>query len=198
QTTGDLAKSVGKFSVAMSVLAARQATGVVMRPKEGATDEITRTAGNFLSGAVKTVFAVGQNIQCGLIDTAFSPPAMGTKGQKPQGDATALIIPLQTMASRRIAGVKTVASGAVAHSVSQTELVQKLTQYQVEQQGRPVDRAKAVIGLWKSEGLATSIGKHGLPENKWSDPAFMRETLPIAHVGYGSGSTEQLTFDTPK
>jgi hypothetical protein len=195
QTTGDLAKSVGKFSLAMSVLAARQATGVVARPKEGATDDITRTAGNFLSGTVRTVFAVGQNIQCGLIDTAFNLAGLGTKGLKPQGDATALLIPLQTMASRRIAGVKTVASGAVSHSLSQSELVQRITQYQVEQQGRPVDRAKAVIGLWKSEGLATSIGKHGLPENKWSDPAFPREVLPIAHVGYGSGSTEELVFD---
>jgi hypothetical protein len=145
---------------------------------------------------VRTAFAVGTNVQCGLVDAAFSMVGMGPKGQQPSGDTSALIIPLSTMATRRVAGVRTVASGAVDRYVPQDELIQKLTQYQNEQKGSPVDAAKdaakAVIGLWKSEGLSTSIGKHLLPENTWADKRFPREVLPIAHVGFGSGSTEEL------
>jgi hypothetical protein len=198
ESAGDLVKSVGKFSLAMSLLAARQITGLV-RPKAArSVDDVTRAAGGHMSGVVRTAFAVGTNVQSGLVDAAFNAVGMGAKGVPPAGDTSKLVIPLPTMASRRVAGVKTVASGAVDHGVPQTELVQKLTQYQVEQQGRPIDAAKAVIGLWKSEGLATSIGKHLLPENSWADSRFPREVLPIAHVGFGSGSTEEMVFDVAK
>ena len=198
ESAGDLVKSVGKFSLAMSLLAARQITGLV-RPKDArSVDDVTRAAGGHMSGVVRTAFAVGTNVQSGLVDAAFNAVGMGVKGQQPTGDTSKLVIPLQTMASRRVAGVKTVASGASDRGVPQAELVLKLTQYQVEQQGRPIDAAKAVIGLWKSEGLATSIGKHLLPENTWTDPRFPREVLPIAHVGFGSGSTEEMVFDVAK
>lgn len=197
-SAGDFMKSVSKFSFAMSLLAARQVTALVSRPKNNPMEDVTSAARGHLSGAMKTAFAVGTNVQSGIVDAAFNVAGMGPKGQQPNGDTTALVIPLTTLASRRVAGVRTVASGAVDHPVPQAELVERLTQYQVEQQGRPVERARAVIGLWKSEGLATSIGKHILPENNWADPAFPREVLPIAHVGFGSGSTEELVFDVPK
>jgi hypothetical protein len=120
---------------------------------------------------------------------------MGPKGQQPSGDTSALTIPLTTGASRRVAGVRTVASGALDRGVPQAELVQRLTQYQTDSTGRPVERAKAVTGLWKSEGLSTSVGKHLLAENTLADPRLPREVLPIAHVGFGSGSTESVVFD---
>jgi hypothetical protein len=197
-STGDLVKSFGKFSLAMSLLAARQVTALVSRPKSNPADDVTRAARGTLSGAMRTAFAVGTNVQSGIVDAAFNAAGMGPKGETPNGDTTALVVPLTTLASRRVAGVRTVASGAVDHPVPQAELIQLLTQYQVEQQGRPVERAKAVIGLWKSEGLATSIGKHILPENSWADPRFPREVLPIAHVGFGSGSTEEMVFDVAR
>jgi len=199
QTTGELAKSVGKFSLAMSLLAARQMTAMVPRPKDTPVlDDVTRAAGGQLSGAVRTAFAVGTNVQCGLVDAAFDVVGMRPRGQSPVGDTTALTIPLTTGATRRVAGVRTVASGAVDRGVPQAQLVQRLTQYQTDSTGRPVERAKAVVGLWKSEGLSTSVGKHLLPENSLADPKLPREVLPIAHVGFGSGSTEDLLFDVAK
>ena len=196
-SAGDLVKSVGRFSLAMSLLATRQVTAMV-RPKDApALDDVTRAAGGHMSGIVKTAFSVGTNVSSGLVDAAFNLVS-SAKGQPPNGDTSALVIPLSTMANRRVNGVRTVASGAVSRPVPQAELVQLLTQYQMEQQGRPVDADKAVIGLWKSEGLATSIGKHCLPENTWADPRFPREVLPIAHVGFGSGSAEELVFDVEK
>jgi hypothetical protein len=199
ETTGELAKSVGKFSLATSLLAARQMTAVVSGSNTNPPlDEVTQAARGHLSGAVRTAFAVGINVQSGLVDAAFDMMGMGAKGQQPNGDTSALRVPLGAMASRRVAGVKTVAAGALDRGVPQAELVEKLTQYQTEQQGRPVDSAKAVIGLWKSEGLSTSIGKHLLPENTWADPKLPRDVLPIAHVGFGSGSTEGMLFDREK
>jgi hypothetical protein len=200
QSTGDFVKSVGKFSLAMSLLAARQVTALVSRPKPGTPplDEVTKAAGGQLSGAVRTAFAVGTNVQSGIVDAAFQVAGIGPKGQSPVGDTTALTIPLMTSVPRRVAGVKTVASGAVDRGVTQDELVQRLTSYQHDSIGRPVQRAKAVTGLWKSEGLATSIGKHLLPENSLADPKLPREVLPIAHVGFGSGSTEEMVFDVAK
>ena len=200
QSTGDLVKSVGKFSLATALLAARQVTAIVSRPKDvpSAADDVTRAAGGHLSGAVRTAFAVGTNVQCGLVDAVFNAAGMGPKGQAPVGDTTALTVPLMTGIPRRVAGVKTVASGAVDRGVTQAELVERLTQYQTDSIGRPVERAKAVIGLWKSEGLSTSVGKHLLAENSLADPKLPREVLPISHVGFGSGSTEEMVFDVAK
>jgi hypothetical protein len=199
-STGDLVKSVGRFSLAMSLMAARQAVAIVARPKaaSGELDNVTRAAGGHLSGVVRTAFAIGTNVQCGIVDAAFDVVGMRPKGQKPSGDTSALLVPLTTGVSRRVAGVQTVAKGAVDHGIPQAEFVQRMTQYQVESTGRPVERAKAVAGLWKSEGLSTSIGKHLLPESSLADPALPRGVLPIAHVGFGSGSTEEMVFDVAK
>ncbi len=199
-STGDLAKSVGKFSLAMALLAARQMSAFVSRSKDApaTADDVTQAARGQLSGAVRTAFAIGTNVQAGIVDAAFDAVGMGAKGQAPTGDTSALSIPLATGIPRRVAGVKTVASGAVDRGVTQTEFVERLTEYQRDSTGRPVQRAKAVTGLWKSEGLSTSIGKHLLPENTLADSRFPREVLPIAHVGFGSGSTEEMVFDVAK
>jgi len=62
--------------------------------------------------------------------------------------------------------------------------------------GRNLERS--VAGLWKSEGLSTTIAKHLLPEHSLNDPALSPPLRPIVHVGFGSGSTEFLLFDAAK
>jgi len=69
-----------------------------------------------------------------------------------------------------------------------------LIEYHRESTAGTVERVKAVVGLWKSEGLSTSIGKHLMPENTLADPQLPSNVLPIAHVGFGSGSTEAMLF----
>jgi hypothetical protein len=201
QTTGDLAKSFGRFSLAMSALAARQVTSLVSPDKEPQTaplDDVTRAAGSRLSGGVRTAYQVGTNMSAGCVDAAFDFVGLGAHGQTPTGSTSELAIPLTTGATRRVAGVKTVASGAVSRPIPQAELVEKLTAYHNDAASGAAEREKAVVGLWKSEGLSTSVGKHLLPENTWSDHRLPREVLPIAHVGFGSGSTEEMVFDKAK
>lgn len=202
QTTGDLAKSVGRFSLAMSLLATRQIVSLVSPSKDArpaSLDEVAKAAGGQLSGAVRTAYAIGTNVQSGLVDAAFGLAGQGgPSGQAPSGDTSGLAIPMSARAMRRVAGVRTVASGALSRPIPQVELVQRLTQYHAEATGGAVEREKAVIGLWKSEGLATSVGKHLLPENSLADPALPTNVLPIAHVGFGSGSSEAMLFDVDK
>jgi hypothetical protein len=88
------------------------------------------------------------------------------------------------------------AAGELNRPVPQLEFVERLSHYQVEASGSPIDRVKAMTGLWKSEGLSTSVGTHLLLENTLRDPALLINTLPIAHVGFGIGSAEALRFDS--
>jgi hypothetical protein len=99
---------------------------------------------------------------------------------------------------RRVTGVRTVASGAPGRPVPQGEVVNLLVAHQTEASTGSADREAAVTGLWKSEGLSTTVGKYLLPENTLQDPRLPREVLPIAHVGFGSGSTEIAVFDAAK
>ena len=202
QTTGDLAKSVGRFSLAMSLFATRQIVSLVApskAPAPATLDEVTKAAGSQLSGAVQTAYAIGTNVQSGVVDAAFGLVGLGgPSGQKPSGDTSGLSIPMTQRAMRRMNGVKTVASGALSRPIPQAEVVERLTHYHEESTTGTVDRQKSVAGLWKSEGLATSIGKHLLPENTLKDPKLPKNVLPIAHVGFGSGSTEELLFDVDK
>jgi hypothetical protein len=201
QTTGDLAKSVGRFSLAISALAARQVASLVTPVKEpqgSSLDDVTRAAGGQLSGSVRTAYAIGTNISAGVVDAAFDFVGLGARGQSPTGSTSELAIPFTSGATRRVAGVKTVASGAVSRPIPQAELVDNLTAYHTDAATGAAERGKAVVGLWKSEGLSTSVGKHLLPENSWSDKRLPREVLPIAHVGFGSGSTEEMVFDKAK
>jgi hypothetical protein len=200
QSTGALLKSVGRFSIGMSLVAAKQAASLVMPAgKSGADassiDDITRAARQHLSGPVRTAFAVGTNVQAGVVDAAFNLAGAGPKGQQPQGATSDLSIPMTTGATRRVTGVRTVASGALQRGVPQDEFVMRINGYHDESATGTIEREKTVSGLWKSEGLSTSIGKHRLPENTLRDPRLHPQVLPIAHVGFGSGSTESLVFD---
>ena len=200
-STGELAKSVGRFSLAVSLYAARQVGSLMSSAKEsapGSMDEVVRVAGSQLSGAVRTMYAVGTNVQSGVVDAAFGLMGYDAKGQRPSGDTSGLSIPMVNRATRRVLGVRTVASGALSRPIPQSELVQRLTEYQRESTGGEVERGKTVVGLWKCEGLSTSVGKHLLPENSFADPLLPPHVLPIAHVGFGSGSTEGMEFDVHK
>jgi len=202
QSTGALVKSVGRFSIGMSFLAAKQVASLVMpaKPVPGAPSiaDVSSAAERHLSGPVRTAFAVGTNVQSGVVDAAFGIAGFGPKGQKPQGNTSDLAIPIRAGATRRVTGVRTVASGALERQVPQDEFVMRINGYQDESAHGAADREKAVTGLWKSEGLSTSIGKHLLPENSMRDGRLKKEVLPIAHVGFGSGSAESLVFDVDK
>jgi hypothetical protein len=200
QSAGDLAKSASRWSLAMSLLAANQAKSLMSSAERPAAplDEVTKAMSDQLTGTMKTAYAVGTNVQAGLVDAAFNLSGMGVHGQAPSGDTSALAIPLATGALRRVAGVRTVASGALNRQVPQEELVQRLSDYHKEAAGEAAALDRTSIGLWKSEGLSTTLGKYSLPENKLSDPRLPRQALPIAHVGFGSGSTEALEFDVAK
>lgn len=198
QSAAALAKSVGRLSVAVSVLAARQASNLVRpssEPGGSAADDVTRVAREHLSGTLKTAFAVGTNIQSGLVDAAFDLVGFAKLGPAPTGDTSGLAIAMTDRMERRVRGVRTVASGAPGRPVPQSELVARLVQYREDSTAGGTTREKAVEGLWKSEGLATTIGKFLLDENLLSDPELPAAVLPIAHVGFGSGSTEALLFD---
>lgn len=203
QTTGDLAKSVGRFSLAMSLYAARQVVSMVA-PSRGngavkaSPDDITRAAGSQLSGAVRTAFAIGTNVSSGLVDAAFGLAGQNPKGESPSGSTSGLSIAMTARATRRVAGVRTVASGALSREIPQSELVLRLNQYHAESTGGASERERTVVGLWKSEGLSTSVGKHLMAENTLADPKLLKNVLPIAHVGFGSGSTEKLLFDVDR
>ncbi len=203
KATGDLLKSLARFSWAMSVYAAHEAVSMVSsnplsdRPS-GSMNDIANAASSGLTGPVRTAYAVGTNIQSGFIDFAFSSAGFGPKGQKAPSDASGLSVPMMTGGKRRVAGVSTVSSGAVHRPVPQAELVETLTRYQTEASANPSDLQAIVVGLWKSEGFSTTVGKYLLPENSLNDRALPRQALPIAHVGFGSGSTESLVFDVAK
>jgi hypothetical protein len=149
-------------------------------------------------GVVKTALAFGTNLQHGFVDAALSLTGMGRRGQKATGPTTALSMSLKAGASRRVAGMRTVAEGARARPVPQAELIQQLLKYHAEARAAAASRDRGVACLWKSEGLAGSVGRHLLPENSLNDPALPRQVVPVAHVGFGSGSAESLSFDAAK
>lgn len=200
EATGELAKSLGRFSLAVSLFAARQATALLSSAGDPvqSLDDVSSAAGSQLTGVVKTAFAVGANVQCGLVDAAFSAADLTPRGQPPTGPTTGLSIPMTTGATRRVTGVRTVASGAPGRPVLQDELVNRFLEFHTEATSGAGGRIETVTGLWKSEGLATTIGKHLLPENTLNDPRLPPPVLPIAHVGFGSGSAESVVFDKAK
>jgi hypothetical protein len=106
-----------------------------------------------------------------------------------------LSISLLPLALRRIKGVKVVSSGAVNRPIPQAEFGDTLRRYQRQAATVNASMPEVVTGLWRSEGLSTTFGKYRLPENTLNDPAVPRESLPIAHVGYGAASTEFSRFD---
>lgn len=201
RATGDLIKSLARFSWALSVYTAGQAGSMLMPGSQslsnraGAMKEIADAAGSQLSGPVRTAYSIGTNLSSGVIDFAFSTAGFGPKGQAPSGSTSGLSVPMMTGGTRRVAGVRTVSSGALHRPVAQEELVEMLSNYQREAATNPSDLQSIVIGLWKSEGLSTTVGKYP-NDNSFSDARLPRAALPIAHVGFGSGSTEALVFNS--
>ena len=200
QSAGDLVKSAGRCTLAMSLLAAHQAKSMLSSTEKPAAplDDVSKAVSEQLTGTVKTAYAVGTNVQAGLVDAAFNLAGMGAHGQAPAGAHSGLAIAMTTGAARRVAGVRTVASGALNRPVPQAELVQRLNDYHREASGETSALDRTSVGLWKSEGLSTTVGKQLLPENMLSDPRLPRQALPILHVGFGSVSTESLVFDVAK
>ena len=109
-----------------------------------------------------------------------------------------LSISLIPLALRRMTGVKTVASGATNRQTPQAEYVEGCRRYQQEATGNPSDMPSIVKGLWKTEGLSTTLGKYRIPENTLNDPKLPRESYGIAHVGFGAACTESTFFQTDK
>jgi hypothetical protein len=110
----------------------------------------------------------------------------------------ALKISLVQGARRRINGVKSVSSGAVNRLVSQAEFVESCRRYHQEAAAQVRSMPTIVNGLWKIEGLATTVGKYQQPENTLNDSMFPPEVLGISHVGYGAALTEHVRFDVLK
>jgi hypothetical protein len=201
RTAGDLVKSVGRFSLAMGLFTAREATRLLSGPSAHVAaplDEVTSMASSHLTGIARTAFAVGANLQHGLVDAACNLTGMGPRGKAPTGPTSGLSMSLKTSVTRRMTGVRTVASGALHRPVPQAELIQRLAGYHTEVMAGGPGRERSVAGLWKSEGLATTIAKHLLPENSWNDPALPPHVLPVEHVGFGSGSATIHLFDAAK
>jgi len=200
EATGDLVESMGRFSLAMGFFAAREAARLLSSPRKaaGALDEVTDAASSQLTGLARTVFAVGTNLQYGLIDAVLDAVGVGPRGQAPSGDTSGLAFSLSTGAARRMAGMRTVASGTLDRPVPQAELRERLTDYRREAGSDGRDLERIVVRLWKSEGLGTSVAKHLEPENTLNDPALAREVLPVVHVGFGSGSAEWYLFDAAR
>jgi hypothetical protein len=97
--------------------------------------------------------------------------------------------------ARRMHGVKTVSSGATNRVMPQSEFVMRCRAIQ-EETARTAKTLPAVVdGLWKTEGLCSTLGKYRAPEHTLRDPAIPKESLGIAHVGYGAASTEFANFD---
>ena len=146
----------------------------------------------------KAILAVGGNLQRGLVGAVSEIAGVGPRGQAPSGATSGLALSLSQSASRRITGVRTVASGARHRPVPQEELTRQWAAYHAEAVACGTERAPVVAALWKSEGLATTIAKYALPGNSLRDAAILPQVLPVAHVGFGSGSAELLSFDAAR
>lgn len=106
-----------------------------------------------------------------------------------------LSIPFISVATRMLAGVRTVASGALNREIPQDEFVAKAAEYQTSALHDILSMAHVVSSIWKCEGLSTTFGKYRIPENTLNDPQIPREALPVAHVGYGAASAEYAEFN---
>ncbi|MBK9171172.1 MAG: hypothetical protein IPM24_27450 [Bryobacterales bacterium] len=109
-----------------------------------------------------------------------------------------LSIALLPLARRRMGGVKTVSSGALNRTIPQDEYVERCISYQREAERQHYSMPRVVDGLWRCEGLSTTLGKYRLPENTLADPRLPPAAWGITHVGYGAASTEFAHFDDAK
>ncbi len=198
RAAGDLVESMGRFSMAMGLFTARQAARLVSAPSAetaASLDELSTVAERQLTGAIKTALAVGTNVQSGIIDAALSWSGLGPRREKPTGATAALSTSLASAVAERVAGMRTVAEGARDRPVPQAEFVERLSRYHAEASAGGPALARCVEHLWKSEGLAGSVGRHLIDGNTLDDPSLARPIMPVAHVGFGAGSAEALAFD---
>lgn len=133
----------------------------------------------------RQVFGVAGGIAAGWVAWELFMPKSG------------LGSPLWAGISRRIHGVGTVSSGAVNRQIPQDEYVATCRKFQVEAAAN-LTMPHVVDGLWKTEGFSTTFGKYRLDENTLNDARIPRESLGIAHVGYGAATTEFARFDPAK
>jgi hypothetical protein len=157
-----------------------------------------RRNGQLGGGLVKTALAIGANLQSGVAEAIGAFAGMSAPGQAPTGATNGLVISAATAASRRLAGMRTIAAGVPNRPVPQAELVQRLSEYQADASAGEAAWDRIVADVWKSEGTAAITGRHLLPGNSLRDHALSREVLPVIHVGFGTGSAEALAFDSAK
>lgn len=200
EATGNLVVSVGRLSLAMGLFTLRQAVKLLSAPATaaGSLDDVADAAGGQLTGIARTVFSVGANLQHGLVDATLDLSGVGPRGQAPNGSTSALSLSLPTAVSRRMTGIHLVDSGRLNREVAQDEFRRQLVEHQAEAARDRTNRERLIERLWKSEGLATTVARHLLPENTLNDPALPRQALPIIHVGFGSGSSESHMFDATR
>jgi hypothetical protein len=191
---GKLVTSLGRFSIAMGIFGARQAARIV-------SDAGAEAAASFdegLTSATRRARAVNANLQSGLLDAFIGLTGLGPIGQPPIDAATPLGMSLPTAVSRRVAGMRTVGEGAPNRSVPQSEFITRLADDRRQASDGRAALDRTVARLWRSEGLAGSVGRHLVPENSLNHPSLSRQVLPVAHVGFGSGSAEVLAFDAAR
>jgi hypothetical protein len=143
---------------------------------------------------IRKAFAAGSSLQAGLLDAVAAFAGAGAPGQAPTGETSGLAVSAATAASRRLSGMRTIAAGVPNRPVAQTELARRLTTYHRESSGALAPHDQIVLNLWKCEGTAGIAGRHLQPENSLREPSLAREVLPVAHVGFGTGSAEALAF----
>jgi len=200
-TVVDLAKSAARFSMAMGLFAVRQTARLVSGQRDEAAaslDRVSDAASTRLSGTTKSAYAIGTDVQSGLLHAASNLADVGPRGQAPTASTAGLAMSFRKSASRRLHGIRTVASGALTRPVPQDELRRRLAGYHNEVMASGPDRVLSVDGLWRSEGLATTIAKYPHPDNSWIDPALPRTVLPVEHVGFGSGCASATHLDAAR
>jgi hypothetical protein len=201
RATGEFVTSAARFSLAMGLFVARHATrflSATPAQAAGSLDEVTNVASGPLAGMARTVFAVGANLQHGLVDATCDVAGLGPRGQAPSGSTAGLSVSLRTSVTRRLTGIRTVESGTLKRPVFQAELLQRLSTYHADALARIQQRDQVVASVWRSEGLATTVAKHLLPANVLNGEALPPYARPVMHVGFGSGSAEFVMFDVAK
>jgi hypothetical protein len=194
----DLMKAAGRFTAAAGLFGARQAISLLSSPAArtaASFDEVASVASHHLSGLTRTAFAVGASLQHGLVDAVLDATGAGSEGEQPHGSTSGLSMSLTTASRRRLTGVTTVNSGALDRPAGQTEYLSLLAGHHREAAGSRAALEGVVAGLWRCEGLSTTVAKHQHPSNSLADPDIPVSLRPVVHVGFGSGAAESAVFD---
>jgi len=109
-----------------------------------------------------------------------------------------LSISLIPLVLRHVNGIRRVASIVGKQAISQLEFAEKCRRYQQEASAHVDSLSRVAEAIWNTEGLSITFAKHGLFENTLNDSRIPRESLGIAHVGYGIVSAEYVRFNIEK